>query len=45
VTGVAIGLEQTAGTMARVWKDWIQMAMTGFGLAQLVGLGRLAARV
>ena len=45
VAGIAIGLEQTAGTMAHAWKDWIQMGTTGFALAQLVGRGRWAARV
>jgi exosortase/archaeosortase family protein len=44
VAGIAIGLEQTAGTMAHTWKDWIQMGTTGFALAQLVGLGRLVAQ-
>jgi exosortase/archaeosortase family protein len=43
VAGISIGLEQTAGTLARAWKDSIQMATTGFALAQLVALGRLIA--
>jgi len=44
VAGIAIGLEQTAGAMAREWKDWIQIGTTGAALAQLAGLGRLLAR-
>lgn len=41
---VAIGLEQTAGTLALAWKEWIQIGTTGLALAQLVGVGRLVGR-
>lgn len=41
VAGIAIGLEQTAGAMAREWKDWIQIGTTGLALGQLAGIERL----
>ena len=41
VAGVALGLEYTAGSLLRTWKDWIQISTTTLAIIQLIALVRL----